>query len=72
MGVISRKNRVTIPVEALRKAGLQPGDDARVVAVAPGRLELVKAEGLIAELAAILDRAVYPEGYLDEVRRGSR
>ena len=33
MSVISRKNQVTLPVDALREAGLRPGDDVRVQAV---------------------------------------
>jgi bifunctional DNA-binding transcriptional regulator/antitoxin component of YhaV-PrlF toxin-antitoxin module len=69
MSMISRKNQVTLPVEALRAAGLEPGDDVRVRAVAPGRLELVRADDLIAEFAGVFDAAVYPDGYLDELRR---
>lgn len=69
MSVISRKNQVTLPVEALREAGLESGDDLRVQVVGPGRLELVRAEELVQEFAGIFDRTVYPEGYLDELRR---
>ena len=69
MSVISRKNQVTLPVEALREAGLGPGDDVRVRAVAPGRLELVRADDLVAEYAGVFDKTVYPKGYLDELRR---
>jgi bifunctional DNA-binding transcriptional regulator/antitoxin component of YhaV-PrlF toxin-antitoxin module len=69
MSVISRKNQVTLPVEALRAAGLEPGDDIRIQAVAPGRLELVRAEDLVAEYAGVFDAKVYPKGYLDELRR---
>jgi bifunctional DNA-binding transcriptional regulator/antitoxin component of YhaV-PrlF toxin-antitoxin module len=69
LSVISRKNQVTLPVEALREAGLEPGDDVRVRAVAPGRLELVRADDLIAEFAGVFDASVYPDGYLEDVRR---
>jgi bifunctional DNA-binding transcriptional regulator/antitoxin component of YhaV-PrlF toxin-antitoxin module len=69
MSVISRKNQVTLPVEALRAAGLEPGDDVRVQAVAPGRLELVRAEELVAEFAGVFDARVYSKGYLEELRR---
>ena len=69
MSVISRKTQVTLPVEALREAGLGPGDDVRVRAVAPGRLELVRADDLVAEYAGVFDKTVYPKGYLDELRR---
>jgi bifunctional DNA-binding transcriptional regulator/antitoxin component of YhaV-PrlF toxin-antitoxin module len=69
MSVISRKNQVTLPVDALREAGLEPGDDVRVQVMGPGRLELVRADDLVAEFAGIFDEKVYPEGYLDELRR---
>ncbi len=67
--MISRKNQVTLPADVLRAAGLRPGDDVRVRAVAPGRLELVRADDLVAEYAGVFDASVYPEGYLDELRR---
>jgi AbrB family looped-hinge helix DNA binding protein len=69
MSVISRKNQVTLPADVLRAAGLAPGDDVRVRAVAPGRLELVRADELIADYAGVFDASVYPKGYLDELRR---
>lgn len=67
--MISRKNQVTLPVEALRAAGLKAGDDVRVEAVAPGRLEIVRADDLVAEFAGVFDASVYPKGYLGELRR---
>jgi bifunctional DNA-binding transcriptional regulator/antitoxin component of YhaV-PrlF toxin-antitoxin module len=69
MSLISRKNQVTLPVDVLREAGLRPGDDVRVRAVGPGRLELVRIEDLIAEFAGIFDETVYPPGYLEELRK---
>jgi len=69
MSVISRKNQVTLPVEALRGAGLAPGDELRVRAVGPGRLELVRAEELVREFAGVFDSSVYPAGYLEDLRR---
>lgn len=69
MSVISRKNQVTLPADVLRAAGLAPGDDVRVRAVAPGRLELVRADDLVAKYAGVFDATVYPKGYLDELRR---
>jgi AbrB family looped-hinge helix DNA binding protein len=47
MSAISRKNQITIPAEAMRAAGLHPGDDVRVESVGPGRIELVRTESLI-------------------------
>lgn len=69
MSLISRKNQVTLPVDALRAAGLAPGDDVRVEVAGPGRLELVRVEDLAAELAGAFDAAVYPPGYLERLRR---
>lgn len=69
MSVISRKNQVTLPVEVLRAAGLEPGDDVRVEVVGPGHLELVRAGDLIEQFAGVFDATVYPNGYLDELRR---
>jgi AbrB family looped-hinge helix DNA binding protein len=70
VSAISRKNQVTIPKDALRAAGLSPGDDLRVKSVGPGRIELVKSDDLITEYAGMFDESVYPPGYLEEVRRG--
>lgn len=69
MSVISRKNQVTLPVDVLREAGLEPGDDVTVRATGAGRLELVRAEDLAREFAGIVDASVYPPGYLDDLRR---
>ena len=69
MSLISRKHQVTLPVAALRAAGLEPGDDVRVRALGPGRLELVRADELVEEFAGVFDESVYPLGYLDDLRR---
>lgn len=66
--MISRKNQVTLPVEVMREAGLAPGDDVRVEVVGLGRLELVRAEDLVAEFAGVFDASTYPPGYLDDLR----
>jgi bifunctional DNA-binding transcriptional regulator/antitoxin component of YhaV-PrlF toxin-antitoxin module len=65
----SRKNQVTLPVDALRAAGLGPGDDVRVEARGPGRLELVRVDDLVKEFAGVFNDTAYPNGYLDELRR---
>ena len=69
MSIISRKNQVTLPVDVLREAGLEPGDDVRVQVVGPGKLELVRADDLVQEFAGVFDATVYPKGYLEELRR---
>lgn len=35
----------------------------------PGRLEIVRAEDLVAEVAGVFDGDVYPDGYRDGLRR---
>jgi bifunctional DNA-binding transcriptional regulator/antitoxin component of YhaV-PrlF toxin-antitoxin module len=68
LSIISKKNQITLPVDALRDAGLAPGDDVRVIVVAPGRMELVKVGELVAEFAGALDKRAFPTGYLKELR----
>jgi len=72
MSVISKKHQITIPVDALREAELAAGDDVRVVAVGPGRIELVRTDALVDRFAGIFDQRVYPEGYLEDVRAAWR
>jgi bifunctional DNA-binding transcriptional regulator/antitoxin component of YhaV-PrlF toxin-antitoxin module len=69
VSVISKKNQITIPVEALRAAGLGPGDDVRVVAAGQGRLEVLRVDELIDQFAGIVGHETYPPGYLEELRR---
>jgi hypothetical protein len=54
----------------MREAGLTAGDDVRIRAIGPGRVELVRTQELIDLHAGILDSSIFPDGYLDEVRRG--
>lgn len=69
MSVISKKNQITIPAEALREAGLGPGDDVRVVPAGAGRLEVVRIDELIEQFAGVVGSETYPAGYLEELRR---
>ena len=62
---ISAKNQVTLPVDALRKAGLKVGDELAVETDGAGRLILVRANDVIAKYAGTL---AYPEGYLERLR----
>lgn len=64
---ISSKHQATIPVEALRRAGLKPGDELVVQAAGAGRIVFVRAEDLIAKHAGA-GAGDYPTGCLDALR----
>lgn len=64
---ISAKNQATIPVQALRDAGLEPGDEVRVVAAGPGRLVLELDANIVERHAGSLP-GIYPPGGLDALR----
>ena len=64
---ISSKNQITIPAEALRAAGLGPGDVLEVATAEPGQVTLRRAENPYRRFAGVLT-GVYPPGYLEELR----
>ena len=64
---ISRKHQVTLPVDAMREAGLRPGDELRVDPDGTGRLVLVRERDVVAELAGDMGD-VYTSGALDRIR----
>jgi len=65
---ISAKNQATIPAEALKRAGLGPGDELRVEAAGSGRIVLVRTSDPIERYKGCLTGA-YPAGYLRRLRR---
>lgn len=65
---ISAKNQATIPVVALRRAGLKPGDEVQVEAIGAGRIVLTRVEETLAGYAGRLT-GVYPKGSLHKLRR---
>lgn len=65
---LSRKNQATIPVAALRQAGLRPGDELHVEATGPGRITLARAADAVARHAGRLT-GMYPKDYLKKLRR---
>jgi len=65
---VSSKNQVTVPVSVLRAAGLSAGDDVVVRVAGQGRIEVERAEDLIARFAGSVPAGTYPPGHLDELR----
>lgn len=65
---LSAKHQATIPVAAMRRAGLKPGDELQVEAAGPGRLVLTRVEETLAGYAGRLT-GIYPKGALQKLRR---
>jgi bifunctional DNA-binding transcriptional regulator/antitoxin component of YhaV-PrlF toxin-antitoxin module len=64
---VSAKNQVTLPLDALRQAGIGEGDTLRAVVQAPGQVLLVREEDPIRRFAGALT-GVYARGELDRLR----
>ncbi len=64
---ISAKHQVTIPAEAMRAAGLQPGDVLEVEATGQGSVKFRHAVNPFLAAAGTLT-GVFPQGHLDELR----
>lgn len=64
---LSAKNQATIPVDALRRAGLRPGDELEVATAGPGRIVLRRVGDVVARHAGRLT-GVYPKHYLKRLR----
>jgi AbrB family looped-hinge helix DNA binding protein len=64
---ISSKHQVTIPAEALRAAGLRPGDLLEVATAEPGQVALRRADNPYRRFAGVLT-GVYPPGFLEKLR----
>lgn len=64
---ITAKHQATIPVQALKEAGLTPGDEVRVVAEGRGRIVLERDLNLVERHAGKL-QGVYEQGELDRLR----
>lgn len=65
---LSSKNQATIPVDALAKAGIKPGDELRVEAAGRGQLVLSRTSDAIEKYAGSLPPGTYPPGYLEKLR----
>lgn len=64
---VSSKNQVTLPVDAMRAAGLRAGDDVVVRPIGDGEL-LIAARGSRVRRHAGIARGIYPAGELDRLR----
>lgn len=67
MSKLSTKNQITIPVDVLREAGLAAGDEVRVHAIGPGRIEIERSQDLLKRWAGRL-AGTYPQDYLERLR----
>lgn len=68
MSKVSSKHQVTIPVRVLSEAGLAAGDEVVIRAAGAGRLEVERADDLVARFAGSLPRGTFSPGYLDQLR----
>ena len=64
---ISAKHQITIPIEAVRAAGLRTGDRLRAEATGRGRVLLVREDDPVARHAGVLT-GVYRRAELDRLR----
>jgi AbrB family looped-hinge helix DNA binding protein len=64
---ISSKNQITLPVEAMRAAGLHPGDEVTVHATGDGEI-LVAAHGSRVRRHAGIANGIFRDGDLDRLR----
>jgi bifunctional DNA-binding transcriptional regulator/antitoxin component of YhaV-PrlF toxin-antitoxin module len=65
---LSSKNQATIPVAAMKRAGLRVGDELHVEAAGPGRLVLTRTSDRVTRHAGRLT-GVYGKRYLKDIRR---
>lgn len=64
---VSAKHQVTLPVEALGRAGVKPGDSLQVHAEGPGRIVLIRERDAVADHAGELT-GIYQRDELDALR----
>lgn len=64
---VSSKNQVTIPVEAMRAAGLQAGDEITVRPVGEGEIVIATRGSRVRRHAGIA-KGIYKDGELDRLR----
>jgi bifunctional DNA-binding transcriptional regulator/antitoxin component of YhaV-PrlF toxin-antitoxin module len=68
---ISSKHQVTLPVESLRVAGLNPGDEVTIEPEGPDRIVVHRAAPDLKDALGVFD-GLYGPGYLDRLRSEER
>lgn len=68
---ISSKHQVTLPVETLRRAGLEAGDEVTIEAEGPDRIIVRRAARDRERAFGVFDGLYEPE-YLERLRSGER
>jgi bifunctional DNA-binding transcriptional regulator/antitoxin component of YhaV-PrlF toxin-antitoxin module len=71
MPKISTKHQITLPVDALREAGLREGDEVTVAAEGPDAIVVRRALRSPEDAFGVFD-GLYEPGYLDKLRAGER
>ncbi len=64
---VSSKNQVTLPVDAMRAAGLRAGDEVTVRPIGDGEV-VVAARGSRVRRHAAIASGIYREGELEQLR----
>jgi bifunctional DNA-binding transcriptional regulator/antitoxin component of YhaV-PrlF toxin-antitoxin module len=67
MPKVSSKNQVTLPVEAMRAAGLRAGEEVTVRPIGDGEL-IIAARGTRVRRHAGIVTGIYEDGELDRLR----
>ena len=67
MARVSSKNQVTLPVEAMRAAGLRPGEEVTIRPIGDGEL-IIAARGSRIRRHAGIAAGIYEQGELDRLR----
>jgi bifunctional DNA-binding transcriptional regulator/antitoxin component of YhaV-PrlF toxin-antitoxin module len=68
---ISRKHQITLPVDTLKRAGLQAGDEVTIEADGTDRIVVRRVSADIDRALGIFD-GLYEPGYLEKLRARER
>jgi bifunctional DNA-binding transcriptional regulator/antitoxin component of YhaV-PrlF toxin-antitoxin module len=71
MSRISSKHQVTLPVESLRIAGMQAGDEVTIESEGPDKIVVRRAARKVSDALGIFD-GLYEPGYLERLRSEER